>query len=125
MKRAALVLSIAVVMTAVAWPAARGVPAEAGVCDLMTPARMLENPRLAAEYAAALRSGEAGEVARVEALLAEIRAAHGCSGDVALPASPHVEPRLPHGHPSIDEVPGMLRGTPRTPIFEAPATLTI
>ncbi len=125
MKRAVLALSIAAVLTAIAWPAARGLTVEKGVCELMTPARMLENPKLASEYADALRSGDADEVARVRSLFQEIRAAHGCGGEVVLPAAPHGETALPPGHPPIDGMPGTYRGTPRTPIFEAPSTLTI
>ncbi len=125
MKRAALALSIATVLTAVAWPAARGLTAESGVCELMTPAKMLTNPQLASEYAQALRSGDADELARVQSLFKDIRAMHGCGGEVVLPAPPHGDPRLPPGHPPIDGMPGTVRGAPRTPIFEAPATLTI
>jgi hypothetical protein len=125
MKRAVLALSIAAVTSAVAWPAARGLHAENGVCELMTPAKMLTNPRLASEYAEALRSGDADELARVQSLFKDIRAMHGCGGEVVLPASPRPDTRLPPGHPPIDGMPGTFHGAPRTPIFEAPATLTI
>jgi len=118
MKRAALAVPIAALLVAVAWPVAHGGRAEGGVCALMTPARMLENPGLAQEYAEALRSGEASELARVEAILRHIRAVHGCEGEVALPAAP----TLPPGHPPID---GGRRTPARAPSFEAPGIVTI
>ena len=76
MKRIALfALPLAIALTAMVWPIARH--GDAGVCALMTPARMLENPDLASELARALRSGDADEVARVRGKLQEIRAVHG------------------------------------------------
>ena len=81
MKHVVLALPVVAVLTAVALPGAPGHSAEPGVCDQMTPSRMLENPGLAHAYAQALRSGDAGEVQRVVAMLREIRAAHGCDGE--------------------------------------------
>ena len=123
MKHVVLALPVAAVLAAAALPGSPGHRAEPGVCDLMTPSKMLENPNLAHEYAQALRSGDAGEVHRIETLLGQIRAAHGCEGEVALPATPPAQstPALPPGHPPVDG--------PRTPasapIIEAPGTVTI
>lgn len=101
MKPVALSLSIAAALAVFAWPAARGGDAEDGVCALMTPAKLLHHPSLAQAYAQALRSGDLGEVGRVEAMLREIRSAHGCVGDVSLPAAPLEGLALPPGHPPI------------------------
>jgi hypothetical protein len=93
----------------------------AGVCELMTPARMLENPGLASEYAQALRSGDAAEIARVRSMLEEIRAFHGCEGNVALPSrAPEGASGLPPGHPPIGG-----EAVPRRQLFETPATISI
>ncbi len=119
MNRALVVLPLAAVVIAAAWPASPAQPkASAAVCEQMTPARLLENPGLAEEYAAALRSGDASEVARVRALFEQIRTAHGCTGEVSMPdAAP--APRLPPGHPPI--APGE-----RAPVsFEDPGAVTI
>jgi hypothetical protein len=124
MKHVVLALPVVAVLTAVVLPGAPGRSAEPGVCDLMTPSRMLENPGLAREYAAALRSGDAGEIQRVEAMLREIRAAHGCDGEIALPATPATPqsaPALPPGHPPIDAP----HAPSSAPIIEAPGTVTI
>lgn len=125
MKRAVLALPIALVLVAVAWPLARGSDAGTGVCALMTPARMLEHPALAHELAEALRSGDAGELGRVAATLREIRSAHGCEGEVALPTLPRAAPRIPPGHPPIGHPAIEDRPEPRAPLFEAPGTVTI
>lgn len=119
MKRVALVLPFVVIAVAVAWPATRDRSATAGLCDSMTPARMLEDPALAHDFAEALRSGDASEVARVRSLFEQIRAAHGCEAEVALPA-PDAVKSLPPGHPPVDG-----RRTPHPQLFEAPATLSI
>jgi hypothetical protein len=138
MKRAPLVLFVAALLLAVAWPVSQAIGAasglrEPGICRHMTPARMLENPALAEEWAAAIRSAAPGELARVRAMIAEIRAAHGCTGEMAMPAPagepgglppghpPVGERALPEGHPPIRSAPS----TPRTPLFEAPAVVTI
>jgi hypothetical protein len=120
MKRAALVLPFLALALAVGWPATRDRSATAGLCDVMTPARMLEDPGLAHDFAQALRSGDATEVARVRSLFERIRAAHGCDGEVALPTRAPDAPSLPPGHPPVDG-----RRTPRPQLFEAPATLSI
>jgi hypothetical protein len=121
MKRAVLIVPLAALFAVVVWPSARGEIARSSLCDLMTPARMLEHPDLAHQYAQALRSGEPGELARVEALLRDIRAAHGCEGEIALPAAPRSAPALPPGHPPVDE---WHRAAP-SPLIEPPAVLTI
>lgn len=117
MKRVLLLaLPLAVVFSAIAWPIARG--GVGGVCEHMTPARMLEEPGIASEYAEALRSGDAAEVARVRALIEEIRALHGCEGaEVAGDADGASV--LPPGHPPVDG------DSPHRPVFEAPATISI
>lgn len=121
MNRVVLALPVLAVLIAVALPAGGGRSAEPGVCELMTPSKMLENPGLAHEYAGALRSGDASEIARVEALLHEIRAAHGCEGEIALPSSPQRAPALPPGHPPI----GAPHAPSSAPFVDAPATVTI
>ncbi len=129
MKRAALALSTVILVIAMAWPVSQTIGAVAGsreppFCRLMTPARMLEDPVLAEEWAQALRSAEPQAIAHVRALIAEIRAAHGCTDELTAPA-PVLPPghardpdALPPGHPPIPS-------SPRTPLFEAPAVLTI
>ena len=121
MNRVLVALPLAAVLVAAAWPAS---PAhdvsQPDVCERMTPSRMLENPVLANAYAQALRSGDAGEVARVKALFEHIRSAHGCAGEVALPEAA-LEPRLPPGHPPIapgERPEGAMR-------FEGPGVVTI
>ena len=124
MKHVVLALPVVAVLTAVALPGAPGHSAEPGVCDQMTPSRMLENPGFAHAYAQALRSGDAGEVQRVVAMLREIRAAHGCDGEIALPtvpSAPQSAPALPPGHPPID----VPHAPSSAPIIEAPGTVTI
>lgn len=100
MKRFALLaLPLAVAVAVMTWPIAqRG---EADLCEIMTPARMLEDPALASEYAQALRSGDADEVARVRSRIREIRALHGCEGEVALPS--RAPGGLPPGHPPVGD----------------------
>jgi hypothetical protein len=120
MNRVLVAVPLAAILVAAAWPASPAQAVAAGVCEQMTPSRMLENPGLGGEYARALRSGDAGEVARVKALLEQIRSAHGCAGAVALPdAAP--QPRLPPGHPPI--APGERPAT--TTRFEEPGVVTI
>jgi hypothetical protein len=101
MNRVLVALPIAAVLAALVWPVSKAEGGDApGVCEQMTAERMLTNPGLASEYEHAMQSGDADEVARVKALLDQIRAAHGCGGEVALPAAPPA-PRLPPGHPPI------------------------
>ncbi len=112
-------LPLAFLFAAMAWPIARD--RAGGVCELMTPARMLENPGLASEYAQALRSGDAAELARVRSMLEELRAVHGCEGNVALPSvAPDAPGHLPPGHPPIGG-----KAAPRRPMFEMPDTISI
>ncbi len=123
MKRIAFAISTAAALTAVAWPVAEGRrSAEPAVCERMTPARMLEHPALAEEYARALLSPDPGAVGRVEAMLRGVRQAHGCGGEVALPRE--VAPRLPPGHPPIPAAPRAPAPSRALP-FEAPEVFTI
>jgi hypothetical protein len=101
--------------------AAHGAP---DVCDGFTPAKMLENPELAREYFGAMSDDASAARAHLDALVAELRAVHGC-GDAALTSRPalhprRASPRLPPGHPPVD-------GLPAVPDFSAnePRTLTI
>jgi hypothetical protein len=130
MNRAFVVLPLAAVLVAAAWPAspAQRASTQAGVCEQMTSSRLMENPTLANAYADALRSGDQAEVARVQALFARIRSAHGCGGAVALPepappdsAPPDAAPRLPPGHPPIS--PG--QHPPVAAQFDGPGIVTI
>lgn len=121
MKRALFALPLAASLAAVAFLASRDVGAVSGVCALMTPAKMLEDPELGFEYAQALRSGDADRIAQVRSMLEEIRALHGCGGEFALPTqAPEASGGLPPGHPPVG---GRERG-PRL-LFEAPSTISI
>lgn len=122
MRRIALAVSSAAALAAVGWPVAQGQRAEPAVCERMTPARMLEHPALAEEYARALLSPDPGAVGRVEAMLRGVREAHGCGGEVALPRE--VAPRLPPGHPPIPAGPRAPAPSRALP-FEAPEVFTI
>jgi hypothetical protein len=121
MNRAVVVLPLAAVLVAAALPAS---PAQQGpsgdVCDELTPSRILENPAIADEYASALKSGDAAEIARVRTMFDQIRSAHGCSGAAAMPEQAPA-PRLPPGHPPITpgEHPPVAVG------FEGPGVVTI
>ncbi len=121
MNRALVVLPLAAVLVAAALPASRAQQSSSPrVCEQLTPARLLENPAMAEEYAAALKSGDADEIARVRGMFDQIRSAHGCSGTAAMPdAAP--APRLPPGHPAITpgEHPPVAVG------FEGPGVVTI
>lgn len=157
MKRAPVVLFLAAILVALAWPVSEAIGAAAGreraVCREMTPARMLENPAVAQEWADALRSAQPGEVARVRAMIDEILAAHGCargpdesqqagsSGSEAParepgrlpPGHPPVgggERQLPPGHPPVSDGAGPRAGqapvpSAPTPLFHAPSVLEI
>lgn len=128
-------LPLAAVAAAASWPAPRPAavaPVEPGVCEQMTPARMLQNPGLASAYGRALRSGDPGAVERLRAHLEQLRTAHGCTGEVALPNAPEAAPALPPGHPPI--APRLPPGhppiepgerPPLTPHIEAPGIVTI
>jgi hypothetical protein len=135
MKRAPFILFAAALLVALAWPVSRAIGAASGLrepalCRQMTPERMLENPALAEEWAAAVRSAEPDAIARVRAMIAEIRAAHGCVGELAIPAPAGEPGGLPPGHPPVGERP-LPRGhppvpsSPRTPLFEPPDVLSI
>jgi hypothetical protein len=121
MNRVLVALPLAAVLAAVVWPVSRADGDETpGVCEQMTVQNLLTNPGLASEYDHAVQSGNAEELARVKALFDHIRAAHGCGGEVALPAAPQA-PRLPPGHPPIG--PGERPAT--TVHFDEPAIVTI
>jgi hypothetical protein len=132
MRRLTLAVLSAAFAAALVVPVSHGIRAAVdrgdGLCDRMTPARMLENPALAEEWAQALRSSQPDEIARVRALLEDIRAAHGCAGELAGPEASG----LPPGHPPIPEaVPGLPPGhpsvpsSPEMPSFAAPVVVTI
>lgn len=126
MNRALVILPLAAVLVAAAWPASPAQPAARGdapsLCEQMTQAKLLENPGLASEWNQAIRSGDAAEIARMKDLFAKIRSAHGCDGEVALPETQApAAPRLPPGHPPI--APG--ERPPHGMSFEAPAVVTI
>ena len=128
MRRVVLPLSIATAVAVLAWPSARrGDPGDAAgsVCALMTPAKLLENPGLAHAYAEALRSGDEDEVGRIRDLLHEIRSAHGCDGDVALPGAASAHPGLPPGHPPVRGHSPDGRGMRDAPRLEVPGTVEI
>ncbi len=124
MNRALVVLPLAAVLVAAAWPASPSQGAARGgasaVCEQLTAAKLLENPGLASEWAGALRSGDADEIARVKALFGQIRSAHGCGGDLALPDTAPA-PALPPGHPPV--APG--ERPPQDVTFEGPGVVTI
>src|SRR6266498_3130749 len=138
MKRAPLALFILGLILVTAWPLSQAIGAgapsvalESALCEHMTPAKMLEHPALAYEWAQALRSAQPDEIARVQAMLAEIRAAHGCKGEFAMPAPAPRGSALPRGHPPIREERELPAGhppipsSPNAPIFEPPAVYTI
>jgi hypothetical protein len=136
MERASFVLLTVALVGALALPVSRAIgdataAHEPPVCRHMTPDRLLEDPALAQEWAQALRSPTPDAVARVRAMIDEIRAAHGCSGTIASPTAPPDATVLPPGHPPIpghgELPPGHppIPSSPRVPLFEAPAVLTI
>lgn len=137
MKRAPLALFTAALAGALAWPVSHAIGAAASeggeprVCRHMTTERILENPALADEWAQAVRSAQPEAIARLRALFAEIRAAHGCGGEIGTPPPGRAGTLLPPGHPPIHGVPELPPGhppipsSPRAPLFETPALLTI
>jgi len=135
MKRLPLALFTVALLVAVAWPLSAAIGASASgheppVCREMTSAKMLDHPALAQEWADALRSAQPSQIARIQAMIAEIRAAHGC-GREAVPALAQEPGLLPPGHPPIPGAgslpPGHppLGAPPHMPLFEAPAIVTI
>jgi hypothetical protein len=140
MNRVPLALITLGLLLVTAWPVSQAIGAgddagtpESALCQHMTPAKILEHPALAHEWAQALRSAQPDELARIQAILAEIRAAHGCKGEIAMPSPPTPPPRsvLPPGHPPIPADRQLPRGHPPipsgplTPLFEAPTVYTI
>jgi hypothetical protein len=129
MNRLVLFLVAGIALFGLGYAAARGTSAETGVCALLTPEKLLEHPGIAHEYAEALSSGDDEDVGRVEHMLREIRSAHGCRSDFAMPAAPAGERErraLPPGHPPIHRPSLEDRGTRSVPLFgSAPGTVTI
>lgn len=122
MRRAIVPFILAATLGTVAWPAARSGDAE-DVCARVTDERLLEEPAIAQQWAAALRSGDADAIAWMEHALREIRAAHGCGGDAASSGLPD-RSDLPAGHPPVGR-PLDGRGMLRAPLFGAPEAVTI
>ena len=121
MKRFAVLVGV-LVLGVMIGSARRSLGPENDLCSGFTAARMLEDPELARQYFGALHGGDANARETLDAIVGQLRAAHGCQGasesasqDAARPA-----PRLPPGHPPIDGAPGV-------PVFETEAgsTLTI
>jgi hypothetical protein len=125
MNRVVLSLFAAAALFGLGWATARGGRAETGVCALMTPEKLLENPGLAREYDEALRSGDGDELGRVADMLRQIRSAHGCDGELLLPAAPRAHPALPPGHPPVNGPTIDDRGARPTPLFGAQGAVTI
>jgi hypothetical protein len=91
------------------------------VCHNMTPSKLLEDPDLAAAFRDALVAGDPGPLASLDALVARMRSAYGCSdARVRAPARPFhgPGPRLPPGHPPIPAEPDL-------PAFGRKGALTI
>lgn len=136
MKRLPLALLAVALLAAMAWPVSRAIGTSAdvrepAVCREMTPERMLELPALAEEWAQALRSAQPEEMARVRAMISQIRAAHGCTVEPEMPAPSQAPSFLPPGHPPIPGLDALppghppVQSAPRLPRIEAPAVLTI
>ena len=124
MKRFAVILGV-LLMGIFIGSTRRSLAPRQDLCDGFTVSRMLEDPELARLYFGALHDGDAGAREQLDAMVGQLRAAHGCgaagenaSQDVF--AHPPGTPRLPPGHPPID-------GSPRAPVFETEpgSTLTI
>ncbi|HTN52856.1 MAG TPA: hypothetical protein VML50_10675 [Anaeromyxobacter sp.] len=117
--------------------------APASVCENLTAARLLQDPRVRAAYRHGLETGEPAP-AQLEALVSGMRRAVGCEGaapepEVAAPGPrlppghPPIGPdrRLPPGHPPIDVSPALppghppIGGGPAAPLFQAPETVDI
>jgi hypothetical protein len=78
------------------------------VCHNMTSSKLLEDPELARAFRDALVAGDPGPLASLDALVARMRSAYGCSDARARPpGGPFLgrEPRLPPGHPPIPAEP--------------------
>jgi hypothetical protein len=125
MNRLVLIVFSGVALFALGWGAARGGRADAGVCALLTPEKLLEHPAIAEGYAEALRSGDADEIGRVEHALREIRSVHGCRGEFEMPSAPAGRPALPPGHPPVHHPSLDDRGMEKVPLFGAPGAVTI
>ncbi len=131
MSRLVVTVFVGVALFALGWGAARGGRAEAGVCAMLTPEKLLENPGIADEYADAVRSGDAEQIGRLEHALREIRNVHGCRAEFQMPAAPSgkrgpsEKPALPPGHPPIHHPSIDDRGLERLPLFGAPGAVTI
>ncbi len=120
MKSAAIALSLAVV-AAVGVPAAGG--DGAGVCEQLTPQRLIENPRFASRWSDAIRSGDPRALEQMNEAVSRLREMHGCDGGAAPGVAPDEEAppdhALPPGHPPA------AGGDPGSVVFEEPSTVTI
>lgn len=131
MNRLVLTVFVGVALFALGWAAARGGRAEAGVCAMLTPDKLLANPGIAEEYAEAVRSGDADQIGRLEHAFREIRTVHGCHADFRMPAAPSgkpgadEKPALPPGHPPVHHPSIDDRGLERLPLFGTPGAVTI
>jgi hypothetical protein len=84
------------------------------VCHNMTSSKLLEDPELAAAYRDALQAGDPAPLASLDALVARMRSQYGCSDEGAAPPATR-RPRLPPGHPPVDDAPDSPTfGTTRT-----------
>ncbi len=100
------------------------------VCHNMTTGKMLDDPAIRDQIRRALEAGDPQPTARLEALVAQMRARYGCEDeDSAGPDAPALPPghppvhggrQLPPGHPPADDPPALA-----PPLFEAPQSVTI
>jgi hypothetical protein len=129
MKRLAISVASLALLVAVMSPVSHGVLAsstEPPICNEMTPSRILQNPALAHEYAEALGSGRDADVRKLDALIAQLRAVHGCgAGAGSKDGAPAGE--TPRGHPPIGGPGGgVAPRSPATPLLDqTPATVSI
>jgi hypothetical protein len=117
--------------------------APAYVCENLTAARLLQDPRVRSAYGRGLETGEPAP-AQLEALVSGMRRAVGCEGAVPEPETAAPGPGLPPGHPPIGPVPRLppghppvdvspalppghppIGGGPAAPLFQAPETVDI
>jgi len=85
--------------------------AEPAFCAEMTPSRLLQDPQIARELHAAIGRGDPAARAHFHAMIAEMRAVHGCAAlegsEVRAGEAVPSAPSLPPGHPPIPRAPGM------------------
>jgi hypothetical protein len=97
-----MVATLGVLLGSAARPARSAEPA---VCGEFTPARLLEDPRIAHRVYGAIGRGDAAAEARFHEMVAEMRAVHGCGALEEPSAGLPQAPRLPPGHPPITDAP--------------------